>query len=192
MDSRHEYVGWRTILVTLAVLAGSLRSPLPTAADALSHDEYAVKAAMLYNMTKFVEWPPGSFADPTTPITLCILGADPFHAAFHSRSVRGRAMITRSLTALTNLQDCHVLFIREAEQARLPQIFERLKGVPVLTVGERPQFVHTGGIINFVMHENKLRFEVNLNAAQQARLKLSAQLLKLGHIVEGHPPGGQP
>ncbi len=159
---------------------GTLRaeSPVP--------GEYQVKAAMLYNMAKFVDWPPDAFSSEHAPLTVCILGKNPFGAALDAlqgKNVRGRQVVVRQVERTDDIVACQILFISDSEKRALPVILGGLKQQSVLTVSDLPRFAQAGGIVNFVDQEGKVRFEINLDAAQQARLKISSQLLKLAKIV---------
>ena len=96
----------------------------------------------------------------------------------------GRPIVVRRFTSADEDLRCHVLFISATvspeEQAA---VFERLRGVSVLLVGEQPGFAEQGGTVNFFVAENKLRFEINLETAKQDRLKISSKLLRLAKIV---------
>lgn len=176
----------------ILVIAAVVNQPPNAYAEASPLPEYVVKAALLYNIAKFTTWPAETFADAAAPMTLCILGTDPFGEAFRGRTVRGREVVTTSWARDANPAACHILFIRQSEQQYLPQIFDSLKNVPVLTIGDMQKFAHAGGIVNLIMVGNKVRFEINLNAAQHANLKLSSKLLKLAQIVPGKRPGEKP
>jgi YfiR/HmsC-like len=149
--------------------------------------EYELKAAMLYNLTRFVEWPPSAYPDPQTPTVLCILGRDPFGVSLTSltagRVVNGRLVVIRHVAGGKEVQRCHVLYISSSERKSLVQVFQALKGANVLTVGEMAQFAAHGGMIQFALEEKQVRFQVNLDAAAQADLKISSRLLVLARIV---------
>jgi YfiR/HmsC-like len=144
-------------------------------------DEYRLKAAVLYNLTKFVEWPGESFPVATSPFVICILGIDPFGTALDeslpSRPVGGRAVVVRRIADVET--GCHILFIADSEVRRLPSIMDKLRGASVLTVGEVTGFVDRGGVIGLVTEDDRVRFEINADAAAKARLKISARLMTL-------------
>ena len=144
-------------------------------------DEYRLKAAVLYNLTKFVEWPDESFPAATSPFVICILGIDPFGTALDeslpSRPGGGRAVVARRIADVET--GCHILFIADSEVRRLPSILDKLRGASVLTVGEVTGFVDRGGVIGLVTEDDRVRFEINADAAAKARLKISARLMTL-------------
>ena len=159
----------------------SARAQTPTAS------EYQVKAAFLYNFAKFIEWPPSSFSDASAPLRICILGRDPFGPELQDiadeKTINGRKLQVSQLADLGMARTCHILFIASSEKAQLKQIFESLHGADVLTVGDTKAFVEQGGMINFVLENDRVRFEVNHKAAEQAGLKVSSKLLNIAQSV---------
>ena len=149
--------------------------------------EYQVKALFLFNFLQFVEWPEGAFPSPDAPVTIGILGDDPFgpvlDETLRAETVRNRPLVIVRSSRLEDLKNCHLLFIGKSERNRLAAHFSQLEGAPALTVGDTEGFASRGGIINFYLDGKKLRFEINPDAAQRAGLKLSSQLLSLGKIV---------
>ena len=154
--------------------------------------EYQVKAACLYNFAKFVDWPPRAFADRNSPIVFGILGDDPFgnalEAIIKNKTVNGRTLTIKRSRRVEDLKDCHVLFISRSEQTRDAQILKSLEGLSILTVSDTEEFLADGGIINFKMQNNKVRFEANVATAQRAALKISSELLDLAIAVRSTPP----
>jgi hypothetical protein len=117
------------------------------------------------------------------------VGDDPFgetiDQTMNGKTVNGRQLSIKRLKWGQNLKDCHILFISSSERKRLSQILESLRGGSTLTVGEMERFTQQGGIINLIMEDSKVRFEVNTNSAGQARLKISSKLLALAKSVTG-------
>ncbi len=157
-------------------------------ADSRSEREYQIKAAFLYNFTKFVEWPADRFADDSAPIILCVFGKDPFGATLEDtvtgKTVKGRHIDIRRIDNIDDLDACHVLFVGLSEPERLRQIVASSHGANVLTVGDMDDFVEFGGVISLIKRANKIRFEINLVAAKQARLKLDLKLVTLASSVK--------
>jgi hypothetical protein len=151
--------------------------------------EYQIKAAFLFNFAKFVEWPPEAFIDRTSPIVIGILGENPFHddlaRMIRNKTVDEHPLEVKQLHSLSEAANCHILFISNSENARLPEIIKGLKGTRVLTVGEMDHFTENGGMIHFVLKAAKVRFEINKEAATSAGLKISSKLMSLAL-----PPGG--
>lgn len=151
--------------------------------------EYPVKLAFLYNLTKFVEWPEGSYRDAGAPLAICIAGEDPFQAdlegELRARRVGGHPLEVRTVRPSDNLTSCRVVFIPVSARTLAAQIVKTLNGSSTLTVGEHDGFAAQGGIVNFLVEGNKLRLEVNRSAADRAGLKISSKLLNLAKIVRG-------
>lgn len=162
--------------------------PRTFSADA-GAEEYSVKAAFLFHFAQFVEWPPDAFPNPSSPLTYCTLGPDPFHGALdgslNGKTIGGRPLRVLHLKPSQDLQVCHVLFFGAATQKSIPVSLSSLNGKPVLTVGETEHFIVNGGMIGFAWDENKIRFEINLGAAERAKLKISSRLLSLAKQVVG-------
>lgn len=168
-------------LAALAAIAAPA-APAPPAAS-----EYEVKAEFLHRFAQFVAWPPDAFAGEDAPLTIGVLGQDPFgpflDTAVAEARVGGRRFAVQRFQTLAELQPCHILFVAASEEPRLAAVFERLRGSPTLTVGETRRFARRHGAIGFVLEEGRLRFEINASAAERAGLKLSSQLLKLAKVV---------
>lgn len=145
--------------------------------------EYQLKAAFLFNFAKFVEWPPRAFASDTSPIVVGVLGQNPFGADLEStvqnKAINNRPFTIKEFRSAAEATNCHILFISTSEKEHLPEILEPLQGASVLTVSESPNFIESGGIINFVREGNKIRFQVSDEAAKRAGLKISSKLLSL-------------
>jgi hypothetical protein len=151
-------------------------------AEVLSSREYEIKAAYLYNFIKYVDWP--SYGDT---ITIGVLGGNPFGTALgplDGKIVKGRRLLIKEVDSLRDAQKCQIIFVSSSEKSRLQEIFENLKNARVLTVGETQGFANGGGIINFVEENNKVRFEINADAARRTGLNISSELLKLAKLVK--------
>lgn len=150
--------------------------------------EYQVKAAFLFNFAKFVEWPAQALPDARTPFTIGIIGKDPFEGALErtvqDKTVNGHAFVVKQVKAAAELKSCHILFIGASERKRLPEILNAVRGAGVLTVSEMDQFLESGGMIVFRMTGNKVRFEINDEAARRGGLRISSKLLNLGRKTE--------
>jgi hypothetical protein len=152
------------------------------AQQAPSHaDEYRVKAAILFNLAKFVEWPKEAFANASAPLVLCVLGADPFGSlldhTLKGRLIEGRSLVAMRITEVT--PGCHMLFVSATERKHLPVIADQLGGKSVLTVGEDDAFTEEGGMISLALDGERVRFGINSRMAERAGLKVSARLLSL-------------
>ena len=172
--------GWR-VLGWLLLMASAAVAGEPVS------KEYQLKAAFLYNFTKFVEWSPSSFGAPDSPVVIGVLGSDPFgdelQNVVRGRKVNGREISVKRLQTTAGAKGVHLLFITAGEDALLADIQAGLRGASVLTVGESEAFGRSGGVIIFVIEGDKVRFDINIAAAEQAAVKISAQLQKLARSV---------
>lgn len=159
---------------------------LPVAPEA---SEYEVKAAFLYNFSKFVDWPEEAFSASEAPLEICVLGDNPFGgtlvAAVRDKQVNGRQISVRHVPSVGETRGCHIAFIHASESRRLEQILDPLRRTPTLTVSDMPSFAERGGVIGLKVDKKRVRFEVNMVAAREAGLKLSSQLLKVATAVIG-------
>ena len=161
-------------------------------ADPSDNKEYQIKAAFMYNFAKFIEWPQDAFPDDSSGISLCILGENPFGSSLYSidgKIAEGRRLEVNLYEHLEDIGECHILFISNSRAEELPIILASLKNRSVLTVGDIDNFAENGGIINFITKDNKIRFEINVNAAQRAHLKISSKLANLAKIIRETPRG---
>lgn len=172
------------ILLTAAFVLGM------GAPDARAQDDppgqYEIKAAFLYKFIDFIEWPPqGSRnADPT--LTIGILGRDPFGDALqliNGKTIKGKRLVIKHMSRVQDMENLYVLFISPSEKENLKRILQETRNASVLTISEMDGFPQNGGVINLTTERNRVRFEINPDAAERAGLKISSQLLKLAKIV---------
>lgn len=180
--------GWPRALRVLfaAALGGWLM--LAPAAGAEVTTEYEVKAALLYQFTQFVEWPPQAFPRRTAPLVIGVLGADPFGDLLDKLVEPEQGNLHPiEVMRCRNLDDarrCHLLFISSSERANLPQIVAALGELPVLTVADFDGFLRHGGMVRFrTTSRNKIRLQVNLAKAKAGGLTFSSKLLRVVEIV---------
>jgi hypothetical protein len=173
-------------------------------ADSTPSREYKLKAAFLYNFIVFVDWPKEKLADSNEPITIGIIGNDPFGSAFEpikNEKIKERAIIIKRFESFEKLKSptekgnpesaqeiealtkCHLLFVCSSEQKDLKEIINIVKDHGVLTVSETAGFLESGGIINWFVEGDKIRFEINNAAAKQAKLEIRSNLLRLAKRV---------
>jgi hypothetical protein len=168
-------------LLALVALPGRAQAPT----------EYEVKAVFLFNFSQFVDWPATAFADGRSPLSICVLGSDPFGATLdeivRGETVNGRTLAVRRYQSLDRVRGCHILFIDRSQDAQLEAILAALRGRSVLTVGDFEGFTRRGGMIRFVTVGNKIRLRINLAAAQAANLTISSKLLRPAQIVGPGP-----
>ena len=180
-------------ILCLLVIAQLTVAPPAHAQDPVS--EYQIKAAYLFNFLKFVEWPANAFADPLAPIVIGIVGDDPFGESLPQvvvgKTVQGRDLVIRKYRFGENLRGSHILFISASEKKRLPQVLSSLQGSSVLTVADTDQFLEAGGMIQFFLEDDRVRFAIDVDATSRANLKLSSKLLSVARVTGGSVHGGQ-
>jgi len=188
------------IIIPALLLAGAV--PSAHAQDATNSSEYLVKAGFIYNFANLVQWPSTAFSQSDSPIVIAILGEDHFGTTLdrvlQDKKVNGRPFVVKRLKSVAELlksvaelKDCQILFVSSSEMPHLSEAMQIVRGIPILTIGETPGFANRGGIINLVLEDNKVRFEVNVDAAKQADLNISSRLLALARIVQQGPADGR-
>jgi len=181
-------------------------SPLAQKVQAHSEvtPEYKIKAAFIYNFIKFTDWPEEKPVDANDVITIGIIGENPFGHAFEpiiDKQVKNKTVVIKTFESLEGLnkdpdknrekqkeqlqavRKCHVLFICSSEKKYIPKIIDAIQGSSVLTISETGDFLETGGMINFLTENKKVRFEVNLDASEKEKIKISSKLLRLAKRV---------
>ncbi len=198
------------ILLFLTACLTVCGTPVTVRADSAATQEYRLKAAFLYNFILFVDGErldaPERNAknnDPNRPILIGILGKDPFGDAFdplENREVRNRRVAIHRFKGfdeyadeegrlperhpqLGRIENCHLLFICPSERQHLARILRPLGARSLLTVGDTPGFLEAGGVINFLIEDKKVGFEINTAAAERARLQIRSQLLRLAKRI---------
>jgi hypothetical protein len=194
----------RRLGLIIAILPILLASAAPNAhsQETSASSEYLIKAGFIYNFASLVQWPAATFPQPDSPIVIAILGQDHFGTTLdrvlQGKKVNGRSFVIKRLKSVSellksvaDLKDCHILFVSSSEMSRLAEAIQIVKGIPVLTIGETPDFAKNGGMINLILEDNRVRFEVNVEAAKQADLNISSRLLALARIVSQAPADGR-
>jgi hypothetical protein len=150
-------------------------------------DEYQVKAAFLFHFAQFVDWPAGALDAGDASVKLCILDDEPrrreLQNTIEGKLIGGRVYHVRLLSQQQEISDCNILFLSRDEANRQTTIVKSLRGMPILTVGETTNFLSDGGMIRFHFEEGKIRFDINLGAADSSHLKISSRLLLLATSV---------
>ncbi len=169
------------MLVLLSILGR------PGAAQELP--EADLKAAVLYNFTKYVEWPAEAFATADSPIAVGVFGDETFiktlRALLADKTAHKRSFTVRRLTSDADAKGCHILFFQATETRRMGRLYESIKRLPILTVGESDEFMDQGGMVYLFFEDKQLRFEVNPPTAENAKLSVSSRLLRLAKIRRG-------
>ncbi len=171
---------WRNRVI--AALAAALLVCVPAFSGIAGQPstEYRIKAAFLYNFTSFVTWPDDLAGE--SEFTLCVFGHDPFGELLDKlagKSVKNTQLVVRRLESLALLDECKLVFISDMPDDQLGAALALLHDLPVLTVSDIRGFTELGGIIEFRIIENKVRFDININAAESSGLSISSKLLSL-------------
>lgn len=184
-------VVWQRLFRPARIVAACLLLSVGTA-EAVAEEPSKValtKAAFVLNFGKYTEWPAHRFAAPDSPMQLCLAsaGSDIGRAMqrVDGKSVRGHAVRVQVVRPGASVADCHILFIEQDVLAKHEAWVSSLAEVPVLTVSDAPGFAERGGVIELVPSDMRLGFEVNLEAAKRAELRLGSQLLALARVVKG-------
>jgi hypothetical protein len=195
--SKDTHLTWRHVVFAAATVVASsiaegaaLTKPILIAPGTnVSRElEYQVKAAFLYNFLKYVQWPNQALA-VGEPIRICILGADPFgqilDRTIANRTVEQHPLEVRRISRPGNsIYVCHLAFMSHAETHRYPDWFAAIGEKPILTVGEEPDFINAGGAIEFVLIEDKVRFDINEQALTRAGVSLSSRIMALARRIQ--------
>jgi YfiR/HmsC-like len=174
--------------MTLRLVTVVFLSLLAVRLPAQEVEEYQVKAAFLYNFAKFVEWPSQAFKMPKDPITVCVLGHNPFGGALeeviHGKLIDGRPFAFRQVDDAHEASACQILFVSASESKHFRSLCGNLKPSGILIVGEEEGFAADGGVINFKLNDGRVRFQINVAAAEREQLHISSKLLSLAQIVK--------
>lgn len=168
----------------VAVIAAAVLLAIPSVAvPAQEADEQLLKVAFIYNFAKFTTWPDTVFSDSSAPVVLCVVGKHELGDAFDTvqgKAVGGRTVSVKYLSSYRSKDQCHVVFVATSEKSKLAKIVTTGKETHALTVSDMDGFAEGGGIIRMVRgSDDKIRFEINADAAEESGLKLSSKLLKL-------------
>ncbi len=178
-------VRWFSLAVVFGLFCAVVSSP----AAAPAPRETDIKAAFLYKLGIFIEWPDTAFASAEAPFVIGVLGDDPFGPILNElvagEQINGHPMVIRRLTSrqLDEAESCHVLFICASESRRLRSIIQRLRGRPVLTVADTPGFLELGGAIDLTT-DGSIHLTINAAALRTAHLTASSKLMRLAQVVE--------
>lgn len=177
----------RKWLLALTCLWLAIGWAVPADSPAAS-SEYQVKAAFLYNFTKFTDWPTNAFTNSNDPIVIGIVGDDPFgqtlDGVVRGEMVGSRPLVVKRLRTGDDLAGCQVLFLSRSEKDRLPELLGQLKARPVLTVSDISGFAELGGMVNLQLVSKTVKLEINQVVAETGGLQISAKLLKLARLVK--------
>ena len=172
-------------LTVVALVAAAMTSPLLAQQEG-SVNEHELKAALIYKIAMFVRWPETAFASRRAPIVIGVVGSDALVSQL-AKTVAGKTATTRPFVAKRlnsgdSVEGYQIVFFAAGFPLGV-QDFPELAHQPVLTIGETPEFARSGGVIGLIVAQNRVRFEINPQTAELARLELSSQLLSLARIV---------
>jgi len=149
--------------------------------------EYRVKAVFLFNFTQFIEWSPSSFISAQAPFVIGVLGENPFGSYLEDvvagEKVNGHPLVVYHYKNTEEIKTCHILFINKAGINNLEDIRASIKGKNILTVSDATGFLKQESMIRFITKDNKIRIQINLEAAKEADLTISSKLLRIAEIV---------
>jgi hypothetical protein len=161
-----------TVLLVIPLIGATRSRPV---------DEYQVKAAFLYNFARFIEWPPEVFQDSNDPFVICVLGHDPFGHLLDDvvagKKIGGRPFAVRRLSEARKVSRCRILFVDSSEPKRVLSVLAAITEPGVLTVGESDSATAAGMIINLMLEDGKVRFEIHHGSADREKLRFSSRLL---------------
>jgi hypothetical protein len=180
-----------TRFLSAAIIAAAAAAGAAASAQVPEGVEDDVKAAYVFNFTKFVEWPSSAFTGTTDPITICVAG-DAGVVRAMQRTIEGEHVEGRPLRAVSQVPEdpsaCHVLFLgRGADRAA--RLLAATAKAPILTIGDSTRFLQEGGMIAFVVENRRVRFDIAIKPAARVGLKLSSKLLRVARNVRENGPG---
>jgi len=186
LDSHMKFFLKQATVFVLILFCGGNAYAQTAVAEAGSPTEYEVKAEFIYNFAKFVIWPASAYRISHTH-NICILGETSFAAAIdaiNGRILRGKRVRVKRISDIRDAADCQCIFISPVEEEGLEKILRLLDGMSILTIGDTKDYAEKGVMINMYKEKNRVRFEINIDAARRAGLEISSRLLRLGRIVQ--------
>jgi hypothetical protein len=179
--------GWRrsiycVVRVLISLALWSVLS-IPPELYAAGYSAQQVQSAFIFNFAQFVKWPSKAFRDSSVPLTIGVLGSNPFGGALESavrgETVDGRRLNVRYSRRAEDLKDCQIVFVCQSEAGRLGAILGTFQSAAILTVSDIPRFCEQGGMINFMLEGGKVSFAINTHPAKNVGLQISPKLLRL-------------
>ena len=186
LSTRKAGAWLRAMLAALLCISGVLAG---AAEEHIERPESEVKAAFLYKFLGFVDWPEKVFASPAAPLVVGVLGADEMEARLQQlvpgHAVQGHPIIVRHVKShADSFEGLHAIYVGRVDPSRLDDVAAKARELSVLTVSDAPDGVDYGFIINFLLDEGRVRFDVSTEAAQASKLVLSSRLLAVAHRVK--------
>lgn len=168
------------------IVAALMTAPLAIRADAQTAAVSKLKAAFLYNFAKFASWPADALASGQR-LHLCVVGDDGVVSALEEtikgRTVEGHELSVQVFEPGAQPRGCHLVYVDGRDAGRSARLVAMVEAMPVLSVGDAAQFAELGGIAQLILERDRMRFAINVTAAERARIRLSSKLLSLATIV---------
>jgi hypothetical protein len=179
------------VLVRFGLTLSLLTNPILLQAQLVTTAENRAKANFLAKVPSFIDWPEEALPSGPASFVICIIGdfslGVPLSESIGGRTLHEKRAEIRGVRTEQELHSCHILFVSRFERKRYDRVLGSVRGLNVLTIGETPEFLDAGGIVTFSMREERLQFDVNLEAANKAHLKISSRLLVLARHVVNQP-----
>jgi YfiR/HmsC-like len=180
-----------TCLAAMSCICAQAGAPQSSATPSQAE----IRAAFVFNFAKFTEWPPPAFAESTTPLAVCFLGADDVRSAFQTismgKTVNGRPVVVREAKSSADIHDCQIVYVDPPSPGVIPGVLKNARQCSALAIGTSEDFLARGGMIKLVVENNRMRFDVNVGAAGRIKIRLSSKLLALARSVVDLPdPAG--
>ncbi len=184
-DARVRRRRFAPLAAALLLLQAELAAP-GRAAESLQMAEHKIKAGLIYNLLKYVDWPQKSAAASASTATVCVFGDDPFDGSLEpmiGRTVNQRRIALRRIDEIHDTQHCDLLFVNASERQRWTQLAAFLAGKSVLTVSDFEEFAGSGGMVEFGRKDQQIDVSIDMEAVTAAGLHVQDRLLKLAHVV---------
>lgn len=176
----HSSVRWIIAAAWLATFTQQANAGEPV-------EEYRLKAAFVSKFAGFVEWPPQEWKNPSDPMLICVWGENPFGSALDQavsgKSVQDRKIAVRYISGVAQIAGCQILFVSSSERKHYRSILKQIPPNGILTVGDADNFTAEGGMVDLPLDGERIRIVINIDAAEQGRLRISSKLLGLAQIV---------
>lgn len=178
---------WPAVTTWLAVFMTTLAAHAQSGSPRNDSLEYAVKATYLYKFGPFVEWPAAAFGSPSGAVNLCVVGDDPFKEvldqAVSGQRIGERPIVLRRLPAVDRHSGCHIMYVAGSDAQPVAEVLDTVHGTPVLTITDSARNARAKGIIHFVIHDDRVRFEIDDYTAAENGLIISSKVLSLALSV---------
>jgi hypothetical protein len=154
-------------------------------------NEYEIKAAFVYNLIPFIDWPEGAVGDR---FIIGFAGEGPMAGAltsfFKNKRIASKPVEVRDVRTRDELRGCNILLLAYPDRSRTREALLQLQGTNVLTIGDGENFARLGGVVAFVPRENTFQLAINPHAAERAHIKVSSKLMSITKLVPDEEGGG--